>query len=245
MKKILLALLILMNAMVFAQGKTLYIVDMIKVKPGMKTAFETAWKNHVARFHNANDKRQVFEIVTGPNIGGYLIVEGPVSYADMDIVKTNAKAHAEDLEKNIAPTQEIRLNGIYRNVDTLSYNGNIQSEKALVTVTHVKNGKMADYMAEARKAVIVLNKNTRPFSNNVMVQLFSGSDPVYVSIRNLKDGLKELEDNYGGMTMSAFKDDYIKEYGQAAWDSRIKLQTDEINSRDVYVAKARKDLSSK
>ena len=245
MKKILLALFILMNAIVFAQGKTLYIVDFIKVKPGMKTAFETAWKNHVARFHNTNDKRQVFEILTGSNIGGYLILEGPVSYADMDDVKTNAKAHAEDLEKYIAPTQDIRLNGIYRNVDTLSYNGNIQTEKAVITVTHVKNGKMADYMTENRKAVNVLNKNPLPVSINVMVQLFAGSDPVYVSIRNLKDGLKELEDNYGGMAPSAFKDAYIKEYGQAAWDSRMKLQTEEINSRDVYVTKARKDLSSK
>ncbi len=53
------------------QGKTLVTVDMILPMKGMKSAYEAAWKNHMNKFHNTDDKRTVYEITSGANMGGY------------------------------------------------------------------------------------------------------------------------------------------------------------------------------
>ena len=70
-----------------------------------------------------------------------------------------------------------------------------------------------------------------------------------VQVRNLKDGFKEPEtDYYGPNTIppNAFKDAYVKEYGQDAWDARGKVLDNNANvqSREIFLMKFRKDRSS-
>ncbi len=244
MKKFFVVFALLASIMVVGQGNTLFTVDYIKVQPSMRTSYESAWKTHVSKFHNSNDKREVYEILTGPSRGAYLIMEGPYSFADLDKPKASAMEHDADLEKNLSLPVVTRNTSMFRYVDSLSYNPMHQPAKAVVTITHVKNGKMGDYMSESKKGMAILSKMTTSFSNIVMTELFSGSDPVYLSIRSLKDGFKELEEGYVG-GLSGFKDAYIKEYGQEGWDNRMKIINDNINSREVYLVKERKDLSSK
>jgi hypothetical protein len=237
---------------VSGQGKTLYTVNMVKPKAGMKTAFEAGWKIHLAKFHKTSDKRTVYEVMSGPNIGYYHVVEGPISYADMDAEKAHAKEHALDLDKNYFPMlDDKRMNATFRWDDTASFNGTVKADKFLVTVTHVKFGMMTETVRESRRGSLV-NAKISPasrFSINVYTELWSGSDPVRVSIRNLKDGFKELETDYYGpntLAPNAFKDAYIKDYGQDAWDARGKVLDNNANvqSREVYIMRIRKDLSS-
>lgn len=234
------------------QGKTLYTVNFVKPKAGMKSAFETSWKKHLATFHKTDDKRTVYEVMSGPRTGEFHIVEGPIAYADMDAEKPNAKAHGLDLEKSFFPMlEDERMNATYRWDDTASFNGSVKAEKFLVTVTHVKFGMIAETIRESRRGALIqakINPSSR-FSFSVFTQIWSGSDPVRVSIRNLKDGFKELEtDYYGPNTVppNAFKDAYIKDYGNDAWDARQKLMENNANvqSREVFIMKLRKDLSS-
>lgn len=234
------------------QGKTLYTVNFVKPKAGMRSAFEASWKTHLAKFHQATDKRDVYEVMSGPNMGYYHIVEGPISYADMDMAKPNAKEHALDLEKSFFPLlDEKRMNATYRWDDTASFNGKVVAEKFVVTVTHIKYGMQGETIRESRRGSLIqakINPASR-FSANVYTQLWSGSDPVRVQVRNLKDGFKELEtDYYGPNTIppNAFKDAYIKEYGQDAWDARGKVLDNNANvqSREQFLMKFRKDLSS-
>ena len=233
------------------QGKTLYTVNFIKPKAGMKSAFEAAWKTHLAKFHTTDDKRTVYEVMSGPYMGTYHLVEGPISYADMDKEKTNAKEHALDLEKNIIKLEESSMNSTYRWDDSASFNGKVKADKFLVTVTHVKYAQIQETIRENRRGSLIQAKinPTSPISYNVYTQLWSGSDPVRVNIRNLKDGFKELETDYYGpnpMSTTAFKDAYIKDYGQEGWDTRSKLLDNNANvaSREIFIMKFRKDLSS-
>lgn len=236
------------------QGKTLYEVNFVKPKAGMRSTFETNWKAHLAKFHKTDDKRMVFEVLSGPHNGEYHIVEGPISYADMDTDMPNAKEHGFDLEKNFSPLLEPNsMNGTYRWDDTASFNETVQAEKFQVTVTHIKFGMQGETLREARRSSLVnakINPTSR-FSSNYYVQIWAGSDPVTVSIRNLKDGFKELENNYYGPNPNAnqpnaFKDAYIKDYGYDAWDARQKVLDNNANveSREVFIMKLRKDLSS-
>lgn len=234
------------------QGKTLYTVNLVKPKAGMKAAFETGWKAHLAKFHNTSDKRTVYEVMSGPYIGYYQIVEGPISFADMDAEKPMAKEHGADLDKNYFPMlEDKRMNATYRWDDTASINPAVKAEKFVVNITHVKSDKITETIRESRRGSLITQKINPAirFSFNVYTQLWSGSDPVRVSVRNLKDGFKELEtDYYGPNTLppNAFKDAYIKDYGQDAWDARQKLLDNGANvqSREIFITRLRKDLSS-
>jgi hypothetical protein len=246
MRTILSLLCIVATLTVFGQGNTLYGVEMIKPKIGQSLAFETSWKTHVNKFHNGDSKRIVYEILSGPHSGCYLLVDGPSTFADMDKERADMAAHDMDYETTCASKLEmIGGSNTYRWVDTLSYKGDIQADKYIVTVTHVKNGRMNDYMSEMRKINLLAAKTNPPVSYNRYVQMFSGSDPVIVTVSNLKDGFKELEQGYNGMKPDDFKNAYLKEYSQADYDSYQKLTTDGIVSREVYLMKLRKDLSSK
>ncbi len=240
------------------QGKTLYEVNIVKPKPGMKSTFEAKWKDHLTKYHKTENKRKVYEVVSGPHSGEYHIVEGPISYADMDTEMPNSKEHGLDLEKNFTPYIEPNsMNAMFRWDDTASINPNVEATKFQVTVSHIKSNMMNETIRESRRGSLInqkINKdNNIPirFSFNVFTQIMSGSDPVRISIRALKDGFKELENNYYGPNPfanmpNAFRDAYIKEYGYDAWDARQKLMNDNANiaSREVFLMVLRKDLSS-
>lgn len=235
------------------QGKTLITVNTVKPKAGQKAAFEAAWKTHLAKYHNTTDKRNVYEVMSGPWVGYYQIVEGPLSFADMDAEKPMAKEHSLDLDKNYFPMlEDKKMNGTYRYDDTASYNPTVVAEKFQVTLSHIKWNVITETIREARRGSLInakINPTSR-FSANVYTQIWSGSDPVRVQVRSLKDGFKELEtDYYGPNTMApdAFKNAYIKDYGQDAWDARSKIMDNNANvaSREVYIMRLRKDLSSK
>ena len=228
------------------QGNTLYQVNMVKPKAGMKSAFEASWKMHLDKFHKTSDKRNVYEVTSGPQSGSYVIVEGPFSYADMDKTLPNTKEHGLDLEKNFTPKLEPgSTNFIARWADTLSYNGDTKAEKFLLNITMVKDGKMGEYLAEIRRNALISAKLNSPFSYNILIKQQAGSSPMIIGMRHLKEGYKELETNYYKLPENGFKDAYINEYGQDAWDKRIKLLVDDIVSREQHFEKLRTDLSSK
>lgn len=245
MKKLLCLLLCAVSLSVFSQGKTIYRVNVLKPKAGMKSAFEEAWKTHLAKFHNISDKRNVYEVTTGPESGSYVIVEGPISYADMDVEKPNTKEHALDIEKNFTPKLETTTNAMYRWVDTLSYHGDTKGEKFVLTSTVLHDGKTGEYMTELRRSYLISTKINAPGAGNNYVKLFAGSSPTIVGVRILKDGFKELDADYYKMDRNSFKDAYIKDYGQDGWDKRVKLLVDDVVIRTQHFEKFRADLSSK
>jgi hypothetical protein len=252
MKKTLIMWLFIAASFFVSAQNTLYTVNFVKPKPGMKSTFEAKWKAHLAMYHKATDKRMVYEVLSGPHIGSYHIVEGPLSFADMDKDKPMAKEHGLDLEKNFSPyIEDNSMNGTYRWDDSISSKDVPEAEKFVVNVTHIKNGQLQPTLRELRRGAVVGEKYLKPssFKANTFWQIWAGSDPVIVNIRALKDGFKELENNYYGPNPNAptaFKDGYVKEYGQEAWDARSKLMDDNANivSREVFIMKLRKDLSS-
>lgn len=164
----------------------------------------------------------------------------------MDKVNPTAKEHSFDLEKTFTPKLEVTgMNSIYRHADTLSYNGNVKADKYLVSVTVLKNGTAGDYMTELRRNVLVTTKMNSPVSVNVFVKQFSGSSPTIVNSWGLINGFKELDSDFSPNMGTQFKDTYIKDYGQEAWDKRVKLLVDAVVSREQFFEKYRPDLRSK
>lgn len=252
MKQILFLLFIAAAITANAQKTDLVTVNTVKPLKGQKMAFETSWKTHVAKFHKADHKISVYEVLSGPYIGSYHLVEANRSYADFDKSRTDAAAHSLDLDKTFFPLLDETNNATYRFMDTLSLRPDTTSESFVITVNHLKQGlDAAEYRTELRRSVKVQEMLNTPFAKNLSVsffeQLWDGSDQTTVSIRNLKDGFKSLEANYFGTApagASNFRETYEKTYGGAAWDARVKLLEGAVIKTEVSIVKLRKDLSS-
>ena len=74
--------------------------------------------------------------------------------------------------------------------------------------------------------------------------MYSGSSPEIVTVTNLKDGFKQLDNSFNPTMGKDFQNAYVQEYGQEMWDKRVKLLPEIMTSWDTYISKNRKDLSS-
>ena len=255
MKKIIFMLFMVLTMTAYSQTqqtKDLVTVNTVKPKPGQKMAFEAAYKIHIAKFHKTEERINVYEILSGEYAGYYHLVQGGRSFEDFDKTRSDAAAHALDLDKNFFPLLEDTRNATYRFMDSLSLRSDVVAENFVVSVNHLKQGLViADYRREAARTVKIQKKLKTPFAENlsfsVFEQLWDGSDQVIVNIRNLKDGFKSLQANfYGPATPGtpSFRDEYAKEYGHAAWDDRVKLLDSAIIKTETHINRFRKDLSS-
>lgn len=252
MKQILTTLLMTFAVFAYAQKKDLVTVNSVKPKKGQKMAFEAAYKQHVAKFHKADEKISVYEILTGDHQGTYLLVNSGISYADFDTDRSDATAHNIDLDKTFFPFLEETKNATYRYVDTLSMRPEVEAVSFQVTVTHLKQGiNMGDYYRERFRSVKIWVMLKGEFWESLSVAFFDqqwdGSQQVTVSTRKLKDGFKSLEQGYYKVNptgTTTFRDEYVKLYGYDAWDARIKVLDNAVEKSEVYLMKLRKDLSS-
>ncbi|MBK6937531.1 MAG: hypothetical protein IPH18_12065 [Chitinophagaceae bacterium] len=249
MKKILLLLFVASTLATYAQKTDITNVNSVKPKKGQKMAFEAAYKVHIAKFHKAEEKLTVYEIMTGKYAGFYHLVNGGMSLASFDKERADATTHSLDLDKTFFPYLEETKNGVYRWMDSLSFHSDMKAERFLVNVRTIKSSVQADYRTELKRSVVIANMMKGKFwdalSLNVYEQLWDGSEPIVVTIRNLKDGVASLEtDFYGPQATATFKDEYIKTYGTLDWDKRDKLMTDAVENNEQYIMKLRSDLSS-
>lgn len=252
MKKIIFLLFTVSTLAAYSQKTDLSTINTVKPKKGQKMAFEAAYKQHVAKFHKADAKMNVYEILTGPYAGHYHLVEAGRSFADFDKERADADAHSLDLDKSFFPFLEETRNGTYRFIDSLSYKPSNTAEKFTVNISHLKQGlKMSDYRRELARGVKINGMLNTPLWNNISYafyeQLWDGSDQVTVGVRALKDGFKSLETDYYGTTPAgnpSFRDLYAKEYGHPAWDERVKLMEGAVEKSEQYIMRLRKDLST-
>ena len=252
MRKILLLLFVGASLATYSQKTDLATVNTVKPKKGQKMAFESVYKKHVAMFHQGDQKTSVYEILSGTYTGYYHLVNSGRSYADFDKERADATAHSLDLDKNFFPLLDETMNGTFRFVDSISLRPDVQAESYVVTVRHLKMGIVAgDYYRELSRAVKILSTMKGGFFENlsftVHSQLWAGSDQVTVSIRNLKDGFKSLEQDYYGVAPAGapnFREAYEKTYGFDAWDARVKILDAAVEKTEQYIMKFRKDLSS-
>jgi hypothetical protein len=253
MKRIIFLLFTASTLTAYSQKTDLVTVNTVKPKNGQKMAFEAAWKLHVGKFHKADNKTAVYEIMSGPMAGSYHIVNSGRSFADFDKERPDAAAHSLDLDKNFFPMLEETMNGTYRFMDSLSYRPDTTAEKFVVNVSHLKQGLViADFRRELARGIKINMMSKAPFmvsglSLSYFEQLWDGSDQVTVSIRNLKDGFKSLEQGYYGPAPAgspSFRDLYAKEYGHTAWDDRVKLMEGAVEKTEQYIMRLRKDLST-
>lgn len=241
MKKLILALLLVPFIGISQTLKPAKVVHSTRVFPkmGKAAAFEKALATHVSKFHTTQWKWRVLAIETGPDAGGYHIVEGPSSWDEFDKRGDLGEAHGQDWANNIAPLLQERTSssyGVYN--DELSTTP-VSSYTDKIAITHLSYNP--GYSAETEAMLKTLKPVWEATARTTAVYEVSGSgDPGYTIVARYKDGLKERDPGY----KANFKENYEKINGAGSWQTYQDMVKKAIKHSWSEILSVKKSLST-
>jgi hypothetical protein len=129
-----------------AQTKTLLTSNRIFARNDKTGEFEKALSAHAKKYHKGDLAWRVWSIESGPDAGGYMVTEGPSTWAALDTRADISAEHTADWEKNVLVLTDGRgQSGYYDFVADLS---TVQltdySDKILITHMTANPGKIAN-----------------------------------------------------------------------------------------------------
>jgi hypothetical protein len=211
MKKILL-LLALVPIIGFSQTKNVITASRIFAKPGKTLELEKALAAHAQKYHTGQWKWRVFQIESGPDAGGYHIVEGPNSWAELDSRSNLGDVHMADWVKSVEALTEGKGSTSYS-----VYREDLSAAKVTeftdkISVNHIypKQGEFDKVESRLKK----LKKVWEASGQNIVVYQASSSGAPQLSIvTRYKTGWKERESGF----MKPFKERYDAVHGEGSY----------------------------
>ena len=202
--------------------------------------FEKAFIAHVQKFHTGDWKWNVWEIQSGPDYGGFMVVEGPLSWEQYDTRGNLGDAHTQDWAKNVSPYITERTSSTYSvfNEAMSSVALTDYADKILINHYLPKPGMVvgvSGMISKFKKVWTESNESVAVYNN-----VGSGA-PEFITVNRLKNGLKELSDGY----RKPFPERYEKTYGEGSWKYFLLEFANNVESRWSELLFKRADLSSK
>ncbi len=202
--------------------------------------FEKGFAAHVQKYHTGDWKWRVLSIESGPDAGGFHVVEGPLSWDQFDKRGNLGVAHTADWAKNVAPfTLERGSSGYSEYSEELSNVAMTDyTDKIVITHMYPKPGmvNMATELVKKLKKVWVASNEAVA----VYRASFSGA-PQFTTVTRLKGGLKELSENF----RKPMPERYDAINGAGSWTQYLADYANAIENRWSEMLFIRKDLSSK
>jgi len=163
-------------------------------KPGQEAAFKAALAAHVQKYHTGSWRWRVNEVMSGPDQGSYMIVEGPNSWTELDGRGDLGAEHMKDFDTNLLGVTDSSKNGpetyLTYNTEVSTAAAGAFSEKTLVRHLYVKPGRMPRVMESLKMWKKSWEK--RGMNVGVWTSFFSGETQIVLAIR-LKQGWKDLD----------------------------------------------------
>jgi hypothetical protein len=239
MKKLFL-LLMLMPFIGISQSKNVISTNRVFPKVDKQLEFEKVLATHAQKFHTGDVRWRVFQIQSGPDAGGYHIVEGPKSWESEDTRGDINVAHNNDWHKNVTIyLTDKNSSGYSVYIDSLSTVAiGDYSDKVQVTHIYPKPGcgiKIATLLKNLKAAWAADGSTVAVYESNG-----SGAGQFAIA-RRYKQGLKEKADGF----RKPFKGTYEKIHGAGSFDiylDKIREYTNDVWSELIFY---RADLSSK
>ncbi len=233
-------LLLLIPFMAISQNKNVISTNRVFPKVDKQLEFEKALGTHSQKHHSGDVKWRVFKIASGPDAGGYHIVEGPKSWESEDSRGDINEAHNNDWHKGVTPfLTDKGSSGYSVYIDSLSTVAvGDYSDKVQIQHLYPKPGcgSKVISMIDNLKAVWAADGYT------VAVYSSSASGPTqYAIATRYKQGLKERASGF----RKSFVGSYEKIFGAGSWDifnDNIREYTEGNWSELLFF---RADLSSK
>lgn len=239
MKKLLFFLLAL-PLIGFSQKQTVVSSSRYFPKVDKVPEFEKGLAAHIAKYHSAEWKWRVYEIQTGEDAGGYMVVEGPKSWDEFDKRGNLGDEHLKDWNKNVAPYMTDKYSSSYAEYSEDLSTVPLASFADKISITHVFPKPGLSPMVE--DVIKKLKKAWESGTQTVAVYKSVVSGPSqYTLVSRYKDGLKELSEGY----RKPFKERYEAANGEGTAESylsKITESTDHVWSELLFY---RPDLSAK
>jgi len=223
-------------------GQTKNVVNSFRVfsKPDKNAEFEKALAAHAQKYHTGSWKWRVFEIQTGPDAGGFHVVEGPLSWGEFDSRGDLGAEHTADWNKNVAP--------LTTGMGTQSY-GSFDADLSTVQITDFTDKIIINHMYPKPgmvNGVIALIKKLKKVweASGETVAVYSAvasGDPQYTVVSRLKAGLKELDPSF----RKPLPERYNATYGEGSWDYYLADYAKAVDRRWSEMLFVRADLGSK
>lgn len=239
MKKLFLLLLLIPLTGV-CQTKNVVNMTRLQPKPEKTLELEKALAAHAQKFHTGDWKWRIFEIITGPEVGGYHIVEGFNNWTTLDGRGNLGPDHTADLQKNIAPLTLGRGTSdffLFRE-DLSSVQPTDYSDKVSVIYLYPKPGfgpKIEEEIKRDKKVWEATGESVAVYQSH-----FSGETRYGFAYRH-KQGWKEKEKDF----RKPFKERYIAMFGENGYNDRLKLIQETADRTVSEMLVFRADLSSK
>lgn len=235
-------LIVLLLIPFFGIGQTKNVISTTRVFPKADKVleFEKALAAHAQKYHTGDWSWRVYEISSGPDAGGYHIVEGPASWDALDSRGDLGAEHNNDWNKTVAIYLTDKVEETYSvYVDSLSTIALTNySDKIIVSHMYPKPGMINGTIGLVKK----LKKVWADGNENVAVyQAVISGEPQIATVTRLKEGLKELADGY----RKPLGERYNTAYGAGAWDAFLADYAKYVDSRWSELLTYRPDLSSK
>ncbi len=234
------ALLMLLPLAGISQVKNVISTHRVFPKMDKKLEFEKAIATHAQKYHTGNTQWRVFEIQSGPDMGGYHVTEGPTSWEAEDTRGNLGEEHNIDWNKNVAIYLTEKQSGGYSvYVDSLSTValGDF-SDKIQITHVYPKlgwTGKLVS-MIKKLKAAWIAEGST------IAVYQVNASGPAQYALTNrLKQGLKEKASGF----RKPFRETFDAVNGAGAYEEYLEDLRQYVNETWTELLFLRKDLSSK
>jgi len=212
----------------------------IMPKPDKNAELEKGIIAHVAKYHTGDWKWRVFEIQTGPDAGGFHIVEGPLGWDQFDSRGNLGVEHTADWNKNVAPYTEGQGSQAYStyNAELSTVQLTDYSDKMIIMHAYPKPGMIgkATDLVKKLKKVWEASKESVAVYNGV-----ASGEPQIVAVTRLKNGLKELDPS----VLKPLPERYEAVYGEGSWNYYLDDYAKAIERRWSELLFYRADLSSK
>ena len=232
--------LLVMPVMAIAQDKTVVSVNRVFPKQDKVAQFEKALASHAQKFHKADFSWRVYTIESGPDAGGYQLVEGPVTWDALDKRGDISTEHQSDWNTNIAPVltdKGFAGYSVYR-ADLSTIGLTDYTDKIVINHLYPKPG----YSIDLEDAITKLKSTWDSSKQTIAVYESSASgDPQMILVTRYKQGLKERERNF----RAPMKERYDKVNGAGSWAAFQQSLRNIIDHSWSEMLFYKADLSSK
>jgi len=224
----------------FGQKQTVVSTSRYFPKADKVLEFEKGLAAHIAKYHSGDWKWRVYEIQTGEDAGGYMVVEGPKSRDECDNRSKLRDEHTKDWNKNVAAYMSDKYSSVYSEYMEDLSTVPLISFTDKIAITHVFPKPGLSQMVE--DVIKKIKKAWEAGTQTVAVYKSVVSGPFqYTLVTRFKDGLKELEEGY----RKPFKERYEATNGEGTLEtylSKINESTDHVWAELLFY---RPDLSAK